>query len=63
VDGNPLENLKFLYAGGTSGMKDGKEIHTNGSEWVIKDGITYSGPQLLREVKAIVDKAKARSSP
>jgi hypothetical protein len=59
VDGNPLEDLKVLYAGGTTGLKDGKEIRTNGSEWVIKDGIPYSGPQLLREVKAIVDKAKA----
>ena len=59
VDGNPLEDLKVLYAGGTTGLKDGKEIRTHGSEWVIKDGIPYSGPQLLREVKAIVDKAKA----
>ncbi len=59
VDGNPLEDIKVLYAGGTTGLKNGKEIRTNGSEWVIKDGIPYSGPQLLREVKAIVDKAKA----
>ena len=28
-------------------------------EWIIKDGIPYNGPQLLREVKAIVDAAKA----
>jgi hypothetical protein len=27
---------------------------------VIKDGIPYSGPQLVREIKAIVAKAKAR---
>ncbi len=59
VDGNPLEDLKVLYAGGTSALKDGKETRTNGVEWVIKDGIPYSGPQLLREVKAIVDAAKA----
>jgi hypothetical protein len=26
---------------------------------VIKDGIPYNGPQLLRELKAIVEKAKA----
>ena len=59
VDGNPLEDLKLLYAGGTSALRDGKEVRTNGVEWVIKDGIPYSGPQLLREVKAIVDSAKA----
>jgi imidazolonepropionase-like amidohydrolase len=59
VDGNPLEDIKVLYAGGTTAMRDGKEVRTLGSEWVIKDGIPYSGPQLLREVKAIVDKARA----
>ena len=59
VDGNPLEDIKVLYAGGTTAVRDGKEIRTLGPEWVIKDGIPYNGPQLLREAKAIVDKAKA----
>jgi imidazolonepropionase-like amidohydrolase len=59
VDGNPLEDIKVLYAGGTSAIRDGKEVRTLGPEWVIKDGIPYNGPQLLREVKTIVDKAKA----
>jgi len=59
VDGNPLEDIKVLYAGGTSAIKDGKEARTLGPEWVIKDGIPYNGPQLVREIKAIVDKAKA----
>jgi imidazolonepropionase-like amidohydrolase len=59
VDGNPLEDLKVLYAGGTTALRDGEQVRTNGVEWVIKDGIPYSGPQLLREVKAIVDSARA----
>jgi hypothetical protein len=59
VDGNPLENMKVLYAGGTTAIRDGKEVRTLGSEWIIKDGIPYNGPQLMREVKAIVDKARA----
>jgi len=59
VDGNPLEDLKVLYAGGTTALRDGKEVRTHGVEWVIKDGIPYNGPQLLREVKAIVDSARA----
>ena len=59
VDGNPLENIKVLYAGGTSAIRDGKEVRTLGSEWIIKDGIPYNGPQLMREVKEIVDKARA----
>ncbi len=58
VDGNPLEDIKVLYAGGTSAVRDGKEVRTLGSEWIIKDGIPYNGPRLLREVKAIVDAAK-----
>ena len=58
VDGNPLEDIKVLYAGGTSAVREGKEVRTLGSEWIIKDGIPYNGPQLLREVKAIVDAAK-----
>jgi len=60
VDGNPLEDIKVLYAGGTSAIRDGKEVKTLGSEWIIKDGIPYNGPRLLREVKAIVDAAKAK---
>ena len=58
VDGNPLEDLKVLYAGGTTALRDGKPVQTLGPEWVIKDGFIYNGPQLLREVKAIVDKAR-----
>jgi imidazolonepropionase-like amidohydrolase len=59
VDGNPLEDLKVLYAGGTTALREGKEVRTDGVEWVIKDGIPYDGPRLLREVKAIVDSARA----
>jgi cytosine/adenosine deaminase-related metal-dependent hydrolase len=59
VNGNPLENLKVLYPTGVEDVKDGKPIHTGGVEWTIKDGIPYHGPTLMREVKALV--AKARS--
>ena len=59
VDGNPLEDLKVLYAGGTTAIRDGQETRTSGVEWVIKDGIPYDGPRLLREVRAIVDSARA----
>jgi imidazolonepropionase-like amidohydrolase len=62
VDGNPLEDLKVFYAGGTTALRDGRQVRTNGVEWVIKDGIPYSGPRLLGEVKAIVDSARATLS-
>ncbi|MBM3784640.1 MAG: amidohydrolase family protein [Acidobacteria bacterium] len=45
VLGNPLEDFKTLYPG-------------RGLEWTIKAGIPYSNGELMREVKAIVDRAK-----
>jgi hypothetical protein len=59
VNGNPLENLKVLYATGVDDIKDGRVVHTGGVEWTIKDGIPYNGPTLMREVKDIVAKARA----
>jgi imidazolonepropionase-like amidohydrolase len=59
VNGNPLENLKVLYATGVDEVRDGKTAHTGGVEWTIKDGIPYHGPTLMREIKEMV--AKARS--
>ena len=62
VNGNPLENLKVLYPTGTESVRDGKIVHTGGVEWTVKDGIPYHGPTLLKEVKEIVAKARAKRS-
>src|SRR5204862_1911822 len=59
VNGNPLENLKVLYPTGIEEIKDGRTVRTGGIEWTIKDGIPYHAPTLIRDVKAIVDKARA----
>jgi imidazolonepropionase-like amidohydrolase len=59
VNGNPLENLKVLYPTGVDEIRDGQPIRTGGIEWTIKDGIPYHGPTLMRDVKAIVDKARS----
>lgn len=59
VNGNPLENLKVLYATGVEDVKNGRVVETGGVEWTIKDGIPYHGPTLMREVKEIVAKARA----
>jgi cytosine/adenosine deaminase-related metal-dependent hydrolase len=59
VNGNPLEDLKVLYATGTETIRNGQEVHTGGVEWTIKDGIPYHGPTLLREVKELVAAARA----
>ncbi|MCA1630325.1 MAG: amidohydrolase family protein [Acidobacteria bacterium] len=59
VNGNPLENLKVLYPTGVDVVKDGRQTHTGGVEWTIKDGIPYHGPTLLADVKEMVAKARA----
>ncbi len=60
VNGNPLENLKVLYATGVDVVVDGKTVHTGGVEWTIKDGIPYHGPRLMREVKELVAAARSQ---
>ena len=59
VKGNPLENLKVFYPTGVDDVRDGKVVHDGGVEWTIKDGIPYSGPTLLAEVKSMVAQARA----
>ena len=59
VKGNPLENLKVFYPTGVDDVRDGKVVHDGGVEWTIKDGIPYSGPTLLAEVKSMVTQARA----
>ncbi len=61
VNGNPLEDLKVLYATGTETIRDGKAVRTGGVEWTIKDGSPYHGPTLLGQVKEIV--ARDRANP
>ncbi|MGH7560463.1 MAG: amidohydrolase family protein [Gemmatimonadales bacterium] len=61
VNGNPLEDLKVLYATGTETIRDGRAVRTGGVEWTIKDGIPYHGPTLLAQVKEIV--ARDRANP
>ena len=58
VNGNPLENIKVLYPTGVDVVRDGKQTHTGGVEWTIKDGIAYHGPTLMKEVKDLVAKAR-----
>ena len=36
-----------------------KTVHGGGIEWTIKDGIPYDVPTLMKEVKGMVDQARA----
>lgn len=60
VDGNPLKNLKFLYPTGTTVLEKGKVVKKGGVQWTIKDGFVYHAPTMLKEVKEMVAKARAK---
>jgi cytosine/adenosine deaminase-related metal-dependent hydrolase len=62
VDGNPLEDLKVLYPTGVEHIVNGKQVHSGGVQWTIKDGIPYNAPALLADVKEIVRQARAARS-
>jgi hypothetical protein len=60
IDENPLANLQVLYGTGAIQLNDANEvIRAGGVTYTIKDGIIYDAKQLLRDVKAMVDKDKA----
>ncbi|MBD3413524.1 MAG: amidohydrolase family protein [Candidatus Aminicenantes bacterium] len=58
VDGNPLENLKFLYPTGVPDIQDGKLITRGGVKWTIKDGIVYDAQKMMDHVQRIVREAE-----
>ena len=60
VDENPLANLKYLYPTGVLDIKDGRTVTRGGIKWTIKDGIVYETPRLMREVREMVAKARAK---
>jgi hypothetical protein len=59
LDENPLANFKVLYGTGAIKLTDDNEVvRAGGVKYTIKDGIIYDAKQLLKDVKAMVDKAK-----
>ena len=60
VDQNPLKNLQVLYGTGDIHLNEAGEVkRVGGVKYTIKDGIIYDAKQLLKDVKTMVDKAKA----
>ena len=41
VDGNPLENLKYLYPTGVTDLEDGKVVTKGGVKWTILLGLRH----------------------
>ena len=60
LDENPLKNLQVLYGTGAIRLdQEGNTKRVGGVKYTIKDGIVYDAKQLLKDVKNMVDKAKA----
>ena len=60
VDQNPQKNLQVLYGTGAIHLNEAGEVkRVGGVKYTIKDGIIYDAKKLLKDVKTIVDKAKA----
>ncbi len=61
VKGNPLANLKLLFPTGTLHLNDttGKTERVGGIAYTIKDGIIYDNAILRREIREMVNTAKA----
>ena len=58
VDGNPLQNLRFLYAFGALDSAAGDTIRKGGIRWTIKDGVVFDNKILIDEVVEMVMKSK-----
>ena len=63
VDGNPLHNMKVLYAPGTD-VPDatGTLVHHGGVRYTVKQGIVFDNQQLLADVRAMVRRARAATT-
>ncbi len=58
VDGNPLDNLRFLYAFGALDMDNGEIVRRGGIRWTIKDGVVFDNAKLIEEVVEMVAESK-----
>jgi amidohydrolase family protein len=58
VDGNPLENLRYMYAFGALTMVDGEIVRSGGVRWTIKDGVVFDNAALMEEVVDMVAESK-----
>jgi len=56
---NPLHNFKVLYGTGHYKLDDNNQAtRVGGVKYTIKDGIVYDAQALLKDVRAMVEKAK-----
>jgi len=59
IDHNPLQNFKVLYGTGHFKLtEDNQPTRQGGVRYTIKDGILYDAPELLSDVRELVQKAR-----
>lgn len=59
VNGNPLENLRYLYAFGAFAVDgDGQMVRRGGVRWTIKEGVVFDNAALISEVLRMVEESK-----
>ncbi|NKB89470.1 MAG: amidohydrolase family protein [Acidobacteria bacterium] len=64
VDGNPAENLKYLYPfGDIKKREDHSMYRTRGIVYTIKDGVVVDNAKVMEEVARMVAESKANAAP
>ncbi len=64
VDGNPLYNMRFLYAFGADTLDaGGRMVRKGGVKYTIKDGIVIDAPALMGEVERMVAESRKKPAP
>jgi imidazolonepropionase-like amidohydrolase len=58
VDGNPLHNMKVLYATGLQVEENGKLVQRGGVKFTIKDGVVFEVASLLTDIREMVRRAR-----
>jgi len=64
VDGNPAENLRYLYPfGAIRKNEDHSMYRTEGIVYTIKDGVVVDNAKVMEEVARMVAESKANAGP
>lgn len=64
VDGNPAENLRYLYPFGAIRMDENQQMYrTQGIVHTIKDGVVVNNAKVMEEVARMVAESKVNAEP
>ena len=64
VDGNPAENLRYLYPFGAIRMDENQQKYrTKGIIYTIKDGVVVDNAKVMEEVARMVAESKVNAGP